>query len=206
MQVPSLSCVTQEPGHDNKPNGWHAEQGMLLDVYDKRMVIHRIDFVNGKPVGPSWEIPLGGHEKPFAHETRRRDALMPEFPSGARLVASVKETAGKDRTLALEFPVVNGLQGGVRAYDYEVTVDAICFGGDTSRIVKRFFSPKCHFEPSVEPETMRVSIALDEFKAWNSLKSRTWGALHVAVRPREVFGGLGRALVADVKASGKINA
>ena len=204
VQVPSLSYVTQEGGHDNRSNGYLAEQGMLLDVYGKRMVVHRIDFVNGKPVGPAWEIPLGGREKPFVHETRRRSATAPEFPAGAKLVASVGEKAGKDgspgRILGLEFPVVRGLHGGVRAYDYEVTVDAICFGGDTQRIVRRFFSPNCHFAASAEPGTMKVDVPLDEFKTWNSLKARSWGALHVAVRPREIFGKTGRALEADVNA------
>ena len=42
---------------------------------------------------------------------------------------------------------------------------------------------------------MKVTYVLDEFKAWNSLKSRNWGALHVAVRPRETFGATGRELM-----------
>jgi hypothetical protein len=85
-----------------------------------------------------------------------------------------------------------------------VAVDAICFGGNAQRGVKRYFSPKCHFAPSADTGTMTVTYGLDEFKAWNSLKSRNWGALHVAVRPRETFGGVGRALEADVKAAERI--
>ena len=202
VQVPSLRYVTQENGHDNKPNGYAAEQGMILNVYDDMMSIRRIDFANGRLLGPTWDVPLGGKAMPYERETRRRAAPVPEFPSEAKLAAAVEETAGKDgnreKTLVLEFPVVSGLRGGVRAYDYEITVDAVCFGGDAARIVRRFFSPKCHFAPSAEDAAMKVEVPLDGFKKWNALNGRGRGALHVAVRPREIFGGLGRALEADV--------
>ena len=60
--------------------------------------------------------------------------------------------------------------------------------------------------PFADTGTMTVTYGLDEFKAWNSLKSRNWGALHVAVRPRETFGATGAAIVAEVKASERMNA
>ena len=198
VQVPSLKYLIQEAGHENKPDERCAEQGMLLDVYDERMAIHRIDFANGKPLGPSWEMPLGANARPFAHETRRRSAPVPEFPAGARLVAEIKQGGGAvDRLLSLEFPVVNGLQSGVRAYDYEVTLDAILFGGDVQRSVRRVFAPDCHFAPLADGETMKVELSLREFRKSRALKSPKTGALHVAVRPREVFGGVGRAIETD---------
>ena len=197
VQVPSLKYVTFESGHANHPNGSAAEQGMLLDVYDERMVIQRIDFANRKELAPAWTIPLVEGARPFAHEARRRAAPVPEFAAGARLATKILSEKG-GKTLTLEFPVVSGRDGGVRAYDYMVTVDAICFGGDAQRVVRRFFSPQCHFAREAEPETMKVRIALGGFAKWNSLKSKNWGALHVSVRPREVFGGLGRPLEVDV--------
>ena len=203
VQVPSLRYVTYESGHDNKPNGYHAEQGMVLNVYDDMMSLRRLDFTNGKLLGPTWDIPLGDKTMPYARETRRRAAPVPEFPADAMLSAAIEETAARggysERTLVLEFPVVNGLCGGVRAYDYEITVDAVCFGGDAERIVRRFFSPRCQFAPSAEDSAMKVEIPLARFKKWNALNSRDGGALHVEVRPREIFGGLGRALEADVQ-------
>jgi hypothetical protein len=45
---------------------------------------------------------------------------------------------------------------------------------------------------------MKISFKLDEFAVWNALKSRKWGFVHVAVRPRETFGTVGAALEADV--------
>lgn len=198
VQVPSLKYLIQEAGHENKPDERCAEQGMLLDVYDERMAIHRIDFANGKPLGPSWEMPLGANARPFAHETRRRSAPVPEFPAGARLIAEIKQGGGAvDRLLSLEFPVVNGLQSGVRAYDYEVTLDAILFGGDVQRSVRRVFAPDCHFAPLADGETMKVELSLREFRKSRALKSPKTGALHVSVRPREVFGGIGRAIETD---------
>ena len=67
------------------------------------------------------------------------------------------------------------------------------------RIVRRFFSPKCHLAPSAEDATMKVVVSLDEFKVWYLLTPKDRGALHVAIRPREIFGGLGRALEAEVQ-------
>ena len=203
IQVPSLRYVTHEDGHQNKPNGGLAEQGMLLLVYDDRMVVQRIDFANRRPLAEAWRIPLAGAERPFAHATRRRTAAVPQFEKDARLGAWVEERQSKDgeskRALSIEFPVVNGLSGGIRAYDYEVTIDALCFGGDSQRSVKRVFSPGIQFAPACDAGNVRASFELDEFKSWNALKSRSWGALHVAVRPREVFGGMGAAVEADVQ-------
>ena len=203
VQVPSLYYVTQEDGHANKPNGFDAEQGMLLSVYDDLVKIYRLDFASGKALAGVWNVPLALGERPYAHEMRRRKAERPEFPAGAELVARMVDKKGADgkscRTLHLEFPVVNGLGGGVRAYDYEVTVDALCFGGDAQRMVRRFFSPNCQFAPSADTGTVKVELPLGEFKKWNSLKARSWGALHVSVRPREIFGGTGAAIEADVR-------
>ena len=95
MQVPSLRYVTYENGHDNKPNGYHAEQGMVLNVYDDMMSLRRLDFTNGKLLGPTWDIPLGDKTMPYARETRRRAAPVPEFPADAMLSAAIEETAAR---------------------------------------------------------------------------------------------------------------
>ena len=91
IQVPSLRYVTHEDGHQNKPNGGLAEQGMLLLVYDDSMVVQRIDFANRRPLAEAWRIPLAGAERPFAHATRRRTAAVPQFEKDARLGAWVEE-------------------------------------------------------------------------------------------------------------------
>ena len=196
IQVPSLNYVTTEPGRYGTPDCYAAEQGMLLDVYDDRMVVRRLDFANAKQLAPAWTIPLvggGGGAKPFDHEERRRVAVAPEFPAGASLETEINRYGtGKIKSLTLTFPVVKGLSGGVRAYDYEVTVDGVQFGGDARRAVKRFFSPKAHWTPSAEPDTMQIDVPMGEFK------SQDWGGFHVAVRPREIFGRTGRALETDL--------
>lgn len=203
VQVPSLKYVTQEDGHANRLDGREAEQGMVMDVHDDRIALHRLDFTSEARLAPSWIVPLVGGTRSFARETRRCAAKVPEFPVGARLGAKIDETTdsgGKvHRTLYLDFPIVNGHDGGVRAYDYKVSVFALCFGGDVVRDERYYFSPKCHFAPSADTGTMQVSFPLDGFKKWNSLKSRSYGALHVEVRPREIFGGLGRAIEADAQ-------
>ena len=203
VQVPSLCYVTYEPGHENKPNGFLAEQGFFMTVCDSAISLQRVDFANKCALAPAWSIPLEEGVRPFAPETRRCTAKAPQFPQGASLSAQIIEKDGKDgksaRALALEFPLVSGIGAGERAYDYEVTVDAICFGGDAKRISGRYLPPKCMFAPAAEDSSLTVEIDLAEFTSWNSLRSRSYGALHVAVRPREIFGGTGAAIEADVQ-------
>jgi len=64
---------------------------MVLSVYGDRMVIQRIDFANRKPLGPAWELSPSSGGMPFAHETRRRAAIRPEFPADATLSAKMEE-------------------------------------------------------------------------------------------------------------------
>ena len=62
---------------------------------------------------------------------------------------------------------------------------------------RRVFAPDCHFAPLADGETMKVELSLREFRKSRALKSPKTGALHVSVRPREVFGGIGRAIETD---------
>ena len=78
-----------------------------------------------------------------------------------------------------------------------LTIERREFGGDVQRSVLRVFAPDCHFAPLAEGETMKVEMSLGEFRKSRALKSPKTGALHVAVRPREVFGGVGRAIETD---------
>ena len=50
----------------------------------------------------------------------------------------------------------------------------------------RFFSPKCDRSPEADTEDVNVRFPLDDVAEWKSL--------HVSVRPREIFGGLGAPL------------
>ena len=193
VQVPSLRYVTHEPEHANKPNGYSAEQGLMLSVYDDRMSVRRLDFVNGRPLAAAWTIPLIGGERPFVHERRRAAAIVPEFPAGAKLAAKVREVERKKgargKDLELTFPSVTGLHGGVRAYDYLATV-TIESGEKSQKNEKRFFSPKCDRSPEADTEDVNVRFPLDDVAGWKSLR--------VSVRPREIFGGLGAPLEVDV--------
>lgn len=169
--------------------GYHAEQGLMLSVYDDRMSVRRLDFVNGRPLAAAWTIPLIGGERPFVHELRRAAAIVPEFPAGAKLAAKVREVERKKgargKDLELTFPSVTGLHGGVRAYDYLATV-TIESGEKSQKIEKRFFSPKCDRSPEADTEDVNVRFPLDDVSEWKSLR--------VSVRPREIFGGLGAPL------------
>ena len=54
-----------------------------------------------------------------------------------------------------------------------------------------------YYAVTLDGGTMKVEMSLGEFRKSRALKSPKTGALYVAVRPREVFGGLGRAIETD---------
>ena len=191
IEVPSLKYVTHEADHANNPNGALAEQGLVMSVYDGFIKIDRLDFTSATPLAQPWIVPLSPGK--FNRETRRQNAIAPQFPPAAKLDAAIKS-----QTICLSFPVAGGLNGGVRAYDYEATVYAIRFGGNVQSETRRFFSPKCDHAASAEPEKMTIDFPLDAFKPDCLPASKHDGALHIEVRPREIFGGTGRPITSDI--------
>ena len=73
-------------------NGGDGRQGMLVSVYDDRVVFARRDFVYGLSLGDDWVLPLPAAEKkPFDFTVRARRSAAPEFPKTAAL--SISKTA-----------------------------------------------------------------------------------------------------------------
>jgi hypothetical protein len=94
---------------------WTGRQGMLMDVYDDRIVFVRRDFLHDLSLGDDWVVPLGaGASKPYKFAPRAERSLAPEFPAGARL--KVRKIRAKSRG-------VDGRGGGAPETDaFEVTV------------------------------------------------------------------------------------
>ena len=94
---------------------WTGRQGMLMEVYDDRIVFVRRDFMHDLSLGDDWVVPLGdGAERPYCFATRSAASVAPEFPAGAKLaVKKVRATPRGD----------DGRGKGLPAKDaFEVTV------------------------------------------------------------------------------------
>ena len=73
---------------------WTGHQGMLMDVYDDRVVFERHDVENNLPLADDWVVPLDG-SKPYEHAKRAANTPAPQFRANARLI--VKRGKAKTR-------------------------------------------------------------------------------------------------------------
>lgn len=101
-----------------------GRQGMLMSVYDNRIVLERREFITDESVGPDWVIPLDG-SKPYSWERRQARRATPEFEDGA--VATVRLARGRGRDgdedqLQVVFPRPRPARGDDgRTLSYEIT-------------------------------------------------------------------------------------
>ncbi len=164
-------------------------QGMLMDVFDDRVVFHRREFVNDRQLGPDWTVPLGlGATRPYEFEPRRRASRPPRFPDGAAVAAAGRED-GRNRKgeacaqVCVSFPPAEG------AFDYEVcAVEKIA---DFTRICasKRVFAPDAFLGVADGGAQVECVFAKDELPAG--------GELRFAARPFNCWGRPGSAIASD---------
>ena len=132
------------------PDVKNCRQGLLMDVYDDRIAIHRFEVLSGRATGPDWVIPLGtASGKPYRFDTRAAASRPPAFPENAKV--SVRRIAdGQNRKkerhaqVEVKFPVANGLAtSGDRAHDYCVDIVVCEAAGERVVASRRVFSPMC---------------------------------------------------------------
>ncbi len=100
-----------------------CKQGMVVSVYDDRMVFERRDFLLDLPLGDDWVVPLGA-DRPFAFATRAKKAKAPQFAPDAKLsVRRVKgRTRGGTEKDAVEIVIPPAVQSAQsRCHEYAVT-------------------------------------------------------------------------------------
>ncbi|MCR5752541.1 MAG: metallophosphoesterase [Kiritimatiellae bacterium] len=169
--------VFQMPPIDIK----RIRQGMLMEVFDDRIVFHRREFVNDRVLGPDWVVPLGVvAPRPYEFEPRRRASRPPQFAEGAsvdvteRLDGTNRDGEPCEQVVAT-FPSAKGED----VFDYEVFAEVRI--ADFTRTVasKRVFSPDaflgaaeggcevtCVFAKSELPRDREIRFAARPFNCW----------------------------------------
>ena len=176
MQMPTL------PEHLGK-------QGMLVSVYDDRMVIERREFVTGHSLGDDWVVPLpaGTGAGSFAYGEQAKRKVAPEFASDAKVAVSFVDDENKDigRAVQLDCPRAEE-RGGCRVFDYEVTATLVEDDVDLVQVQRRFIAPDFFLPLESKIPSCRFRLALSDLK----LK----GHYRFGVTPVESFGKKGRTI------------
>ena len=170
------------------PPSFRCHHGSLVRVYDDRIVIERREFTKDRPVGDDWVIPLPtATARPFAYDRREKEAVAPEFPSGATLAVEMTDArnrAGKTvPAVRLSFPAANAAKGA-RPYDYLVEI-----AGGGERIVRAVLAEGVELGAGTKAAKGASHCVL----ARDGLPR---GTVSFSVRPGECFGALGRPLTA----------
>ncbi len=209
VEVPSLRYVTIRAGRENGRGGddvpsfkqpavntGGGKQGLLMDLFDDRLVIMRRDFVNDCEIAAPWVVPLSfvSSGKPYNHARRAKEEIAPEFPATARI--AVKRRKGRDRAgvehevYDVLIPPVHASTTTPRAFDYEVTAQIA--NDDVVRIAKqkRVFSYNGHFPEKFDVKPFGCVFAMNELSA-QAQRIRFW------VRPCGCFGAKGKAIATE---------
>lgn len=178
QQMPYLKC---KDGH----------HGQLMTVYDDRIVLERRDFENDLPAGPDWVVPLPAAGASFA--ARAKGSPAPQFAPGAKV--NVAQIDGHNRSgdavkqIAVTFPNVRGLDGGARAFDFEVRVEARDVDRRKTWITKRVYSPHYYWAPAKDDETVTCLFAPSELPPPNGKLDPQRGITYrFVVSPANSFG------------------
>jgi len=171
-----------------------TKQGLVMSVYDDRIVFDRRDFSNDVELGDPWIVPLPlGREKRFAWENQAKRLPVPQFADGARV--SVRTVVGVDRKgamsvqMVLDFPTADRGEG-VRAFDYEIRVEA---EGAAPKVACRIVSPTYNCGPSCECRTQRAILSVRDLPKGVPYR--------LAVVPRNCFGAAGDPIRSEIRRS-----
>ena len=166
-----------------------GRQGMVMSVYDDTICLERRDFLYEKPMDGNWIIPLGAAGHPCSYQERAAAEAAPQFAEGDAVKVSRSDADGGKSLVSVHFPNVLKRTCGVRAYDFEVTLehrreDIILVSGQ-----KRVFSP--HRMNCEEQDTGEVTcvFAFDDIP--HNFPCR------FAVRPCGCFGAKGEPIYTE---------
>ena len=180
------------------PQAFWGSQGMVMSVWDDRMVFERYDFWNNEKLGDDWVVPVlrsndGAREYSFA--SRMAKAAAPEFPDGAKITLEVRDGMSpktatkqpeKERQLVVKFPPAVGVDDLSRVFDYEVAVDCIDADVTLRMATKRVYQPGAHMNIKRAGEAPTCVFGVCELPE---------ATFHLSVTPMNSFGMRGKPLV-----------
>ena len=166
-----------------------GKQGMLLEVGDDAIVIHRREFTFDQDLGDDWVIPLPvAKEKPFAYKTHAAKRVAPEFAKGAEVkVRRIKE--GKNDLVVVSFPAAQTVDK-CRVYEYEVTATLYEDDVDLVACQKRVMSPDYFLPAAKLCKSAQARFLVSELPPSAHLR--------FSVRPVECFGHKGAAITSTL--------
>jgi len=170
-----------------------GRQGMLMHVYDDCIAIEKREFVYDEPLRENWIIPLGVEGAPMSFESRAKKAQIPQFNPEDKVY--VTRGVGEDRDgdshrqVTVHFPSVLKKTHGVRAFDYEVKVEARYIDVVKEDVTKHVYSPKCYLGESMDGGEVTCVFAETQLPINYEVR--------FAVRPCECFGGKGKPIFSE---------
>ena len=165
-------------------------QGMLVEVYDEKIVCHRRSFVLQEPNGPDWVLPLGDSARTFSIASRAAKAkpFAPSFAPRASLSMKVRDGFNREkepvRQLVVSFPAASV---GTRPLGYEVT--ATSDAPDEKPVSRCILSPDFHLPPTRRVDRAECVLAV-------AVLPKT-GKRTVSVRAFDSFRNYGLPLTAE---------
>ena len=166
-----------------------CHHGMLVKVYEDRIVLERREFTGGAPVAPDWVMPLPyASDGPYEYKSRSERSIAPQFADGAKL--TVEQTTARNRggelvpAVRLTFPAANA-ERGARPFDYRVEI----VDGDGKSSFRAVLAQGAELGVDSEPARGVSSCVL-------ARASLPPGPLTFKVQPGECFGKLGRPISA----------
>ena len=172
-----------------------GHQGMVMTVYDSYITLQRREFLYDESLGDDWVIPIPkGKDAPLSFGSRAETAPVPQFASDAKIAVG-PFLMGRDRhgegtiQLELTFPSVLKKTTGVRAFDYEVSVEQRYVDMTTTACTKHVYSPHCFLGEDHDEEDVKCVFAKRELPPMFEYR--------FAVRPCNCFGRKGRAIYSE---------
>ena len=179
------SIATSSLRYGGKVDKYEQRQGMLVKVYEDRMVIVRRDFLHDESLGDDWIVPLPVAEpKPFAFDVRAAKSVAPEFPANAK-IAVRREADGWLVTIPCADAAVT------RAFIYEVATGLT--DKDGKSLVFKAFDAKYNmprFMSGVKTKYLVKDELLPKGADGKALVPK------LTVTPLDSFGNRGKALTA----------
>jgi len=166
-----------------------GRQGMLIEVGDDAIVIHRREFVWGESLGDDWVIPVQASENgPFNFASRAAKRKAPVFAPEARAKAALESGKDGEKFVTVTFPAARTVDK-CRVFEYEVA--AIVMEDDVEMTVatRRVLAPDFYLPASQCGKAGSCRFRLADLPPKAHMRFE--------IRPLECFGRKGDAIAVD---------